>query len=91
MGSGDWIKIEDDYEGDLLTEFSDGMFLVGKDIEPGTYRSDGSGYWARLNSFSGNLDSIIANDNYEGSAIVEISENDLGFESFGGGNWTKTD
>lgn len=94
-GGGHWFKIEDDYEGELLTEFGDGTYLVGKDIEPGTYRSDGEiqiiGYWARLTSFSGELDSIIANGNPDGSVVVEISANDIGFQTSGSGTWKKID
>ncbi|WP_438351593.1 hypothetical protein ACP8HI_13705 [Paenibacillus sp. FA6] len=54
MGSVIWTMITDDYNPEKLSEFSDGTYIVGKDIEPGTYKSDGSGsYWARLSGFSG--------------------------------------
>ena len=43
----------------------DGTYLVGKDIQPGTYGSnnDSSGwcYWERLSGLSGELDDVIAN------------------------------
>lgn len=94
MGSGTWTKVEEDYEGELLTSFEDGMYIVGKDIEPGTYKSEGGngmGYWARLSGFSGDLDSIIANGNPDGSTIVEISSSDVGFETHGAGTWTKVE
>ena len=61
-------------------EIPDGMFVVGKDIKPGTYRTTGSCYWARLSGFGGELGDIIANDNSSGSAIVEIARGDVGFE-----------
>ncbi|MBB6455082.1 hypothetical protein HNQ94_003577 [Salirhabdus euzebyi] len=96
QGSGEWTKMDEaTYEGELLTEFGDGMYIVGKDIEPGTYKSSGGsefgGYWARLAGFSGDLDDIIANGNPDGSAIVEIKEGDRGFESSGGLTWSKVE
>ena len=93
-GSGKWVKIEDDYVGEMATSFGDGMYIVGKDIEPGTYKNDGGsglGYWARLSGFNGELENIIANGNPEGSVIVEISESDVGFHTFGSGTWTKVE
>lgn len=82
-------------KGELVTQFGDGQYIVGVDIEPGRYKNDevssGFGYWARLSGFSGKLDDIIANDNIEGSVIVEISPNDFGFETNGAGTWTKID
>lgn len=46
-------------------QFGDGLYLVGTDITPGEYRSDGPGaggqcYWARLSDSAG--DHIIANN-----------------------------
>lgn len=93
QGSGEWILIDDNYEGELLTEFGDGQYLVGVDIEPGKYRNDNAsgGYWARLSGFDGELDNIISNDIIEGSVIVEISPSDYGFETTRSGTWTKID
>ena len=60
--------------------FEDGMFEVGKDIQPGTYQASGNlCYWARLNNASGELDSIIANGN--GPTIVTIKASDKYFQS----------
>jgi hypothetical protein len=69
-------------------EIPDGFFVVGKDIKPGTYRTTGSCYWARLSGFGGELDDIIANDNSSGTAIVDIARGDVGFESNGCGGWS---
>lgn len=71
--------------------FGDGVYRVGKDIEPGTYRSrSGSGcYWARLKSFTGSLNAILANENESGPALVTIKQTDRGFETQGCGNWTR--
>lgn len=73
------------------TSFGEGMYFVGKDIAPGSYRSEGGDgcYWARLSGFGGGVDPVIANDNASGTAIVEIAASDKGFESKGCGTWTK--
>lgn len=71
-----------------LPGFSDGTFLVGDDITPGTYRSTGTGlcYWARLSGFQGGLSEIIGNGN-DSPEIVSISPSDVGFETRGCGRW----
>lgn len=73
------------------TRFGEGKFIVRTDIAPGTYRARGGQfcYWARLRSFTGDLQSIIANDNPRGSTIVTISRSDKGFQSNGCGTWTR--
>lgn len=73
------------------TSFGAGTYLVGIDIQPGTYKSQAtdSCYWERLSGFSGNLKDILANDNAETSTIVTIKSTDKGFESHGCGTWTK--
>lgn len=91
-GSGYWVKIDDTYNPETITTFGDGEYIVGKDIEPGTYKSEGAasmGYWARVKGFSGELPDIIANGNPTGSIIVEIGESDYGFKTWGNGMWTK--
>lgn len=66
-----------------------GIYLVGSDIQPGTYRSStqGSCYWARLSGTSGEFGDIIANDNVTGQAIVTIQPSDVAFESNDCGEW----
>lgn len=61
-----------------------GTYLVGTDIRPGLYRGETSGfdifsscYWERLKDLSGNLSSIIANDNSIGQYYIEVSESDF--------------
>jgi hypothetical protein len=89
-GSGTWTLVDDSYAPELLSEFSDGMYLVGKDISPGTYKSDDSvTYWARLANFAGDMNSIAANGIPAGPEIVEIKANDKGFVTSGGGTWKK--
>lgn len=89
-GSGTWTKIDETYKPEIRTEFGDGTYIVGKDIKPGTYKSDGNVvYWARLKNFAGGLDAIAANGTPNGPEIVNIKASDKGFESSGGGTWTK--
>lgn len=75
-----------------FAHFGDGMFVVGKDIQPGTYRTrEGSSncYYARLRGFGGSISDIIANENTDDPAIVTIARGDKGFESRNCGTWTK--
>lgn len=89
-GSGDWILVDDEYNPEKLTEFKDGQYIVGRDIAPGTYKSEGSVmYWARLSNFTGSMDSLLANGIPEGPVIVEIKSTDAGFQTSGGGSWKK--
>jgi hypothetical protein len=52
--------------GGLKTEIADGTYLVGTDLEPGSYKTDGGGdcYWGRYKDDSGS--NIIANDLTDG-------------------------
>ena len=74
-----------------FAHFSSGIFRVGQDVRPGTYRlrsgSDGC-YFARLKSFGGSTDDILANDAAEGPAVVTILPTDTGFQSDHCGTWT---
>lgn len=86
---GDWRPVDQTHPAEPATTFEDGTWVVGADIAPGTYRSNGAGefcYWERLNGFSGEFDDIIANNN--GVTTVEISDTDTGFASTDCGNWT---
>jgi hypothetical protein len=75
----------------VATKFGDGTYRIGKDIPAGTYRTRGGDecYWARLKSFDGTLNSIIANDNPQGSAIVTIARGERGFHSNDCATWTR--
>jgi len=75
------------------TEITDGTWIVGTDITPGTYKasaSDSTCYWSRLKDFEGSLDDIIANGLPGGSAVVTIEAGDKGFSTQGCGTWKKT-
>jgi hypothetical protein len=83
--------------------FGDGTWLVGTDIQPGTYRADGMVadgnsadwcYWGRLSDLTGGSEAddngII--DNHlgtdPGQVVVEILPTDVAFETNDCGIWT---
>ncbi|MFF7647087.1 hypothetical protein [Streptomyces canus] len=75
----------------------DGTYVVGEDIRPGTYRTDGPGdsaipncYWAPLSGTSGELNEIIANGNTTGPTTVTISASDEAFQTTGCKTWKRT-
>jgi len=76
---------------DSKTSFGEGAYIVGTDIELGTYRNSGSSgcYYERLSSFTGDFNGIIANDNADEPAVVTIEPTDAGFQSNDCGTWTK--
>ncbi|WP_424213402.1 hypothetical protein ACN20G_15690 [Streptomyces sp. BI20] len=75
-----------------------GTFRVGHDIAPGTYKTGGLAegtigtcYWERSSAAGdGGVDSILANENLEGSGIVTIKAGDKFFKTTGCQDWTKT-
>lgn len=72
------------------TRFGAGTYIVGTDIAPGTYRTRGNGcYWARLRSFTGELNALIANGNPTGQVVVTIKRSDRGFTSTRCGTWSR--
>jgi hypothetical protein len=77
--------------GIKATSFGDGVWRVGADIQPGTYRATDTRecYWERMRDFGSGLDSIIANENVNGPAVVTIAPSDAGFKSVRCGTWTK--
>jgi hypothetical protein len=67
---------------------SKGTYLVGTDIRPGFYRGSTKGfsiwdscYWARLKDTSGELGSILANDNSVGQFYIEVLSSDYALET----------
>lgn len=71
---------------------TDGTYVVGSDIPPGMYRTDGQGtgsacYWARLSSL--NTGDIIDNGNITGPTTTQIPPTDRAFEITGGCTWSK--
>lgn len=70
--------------------FGDGTHLVGNDIQPGTYRNDGTSescYWERQSGLTGTSADIIANDLPTGQAYVTIDPSDKAFTSKRCGTW----
>ena len=90
-GCGDWtIFLPPDQPA---TAFGEGTYLVNQQFVPGRYRSSGDPdafgcYWERQSGVSGAFENIIANDNVEGSAIVDIAPSDFSFKSSGCGDWS---
>lgn len=78
------------------TTITDGTWLVGSQIEPGTYQTDGSNYpaglpcyWGRLQGISGQIGDTIANDNITGPTVVTILTSDKAFKTAGCHPWRK--
>ena len=73
----------------------DGIYIVGSDIEPGIYRTEGSDTsiygcrWQRLSGFGAENNNIIANYSEDRGlpTIVEILPGDRGFKTEGCGKW----
>ncbi|MDH6550762.1 hypothetical protein M2161_004323 [Streptomyces sp. SAI-133] len=92
----DWEAVDTKAKGSPATRMSGdgGMFLVGADIAPGTYRSTGntddSCYWERTKDAEHGVDSIIANNNVNGTAVVKIGASDAYFKTTGCKDWKRT-
>ncbi|MFF4362508.1 hypothetical protein [Streptomyces sp. NPDC001604] len=94
-GCKDWEAVDAKAKGTPAAGMAGdgGMFRVGSDIVPGTYRSTGnkddSCYWERTKDADHSLHSIIANNNVTGTAVVTISPGDAYFKTTGCGDWKK--
>ena len=94
-GCGTWSADLSAVTGDPADPITEeGVYIVGTDIAPGTWRSSGGSgfgcYAARLSGFGGTLDEIISNDlSSEGGLIINIAASDRGFEATGCGTWEK--
>lgn len=74
--------------------FGNGTHVVGVDIKPGSYRTDGAGptgtcIWQRLKDTSGEISSVITSGFVQGPTTVTVKETDGAFESQYCQNWTK--
>lgn len=88
--------LDEDYQ-DYLAQppsFDDGIYLVGDEVEPGTYVSEGAVssatgcYWERTDSPSGNIiDNYFSQSSLRRS--VTISTGDYSFSTQGCGEWVK--
>jgi len=69
--------------GELSQIITAGTYIVGKDIQAGTYKGQAgtdittSCYWGRLSNVAGGLDAIIANDNAIGQFYVQVTGTDF--------------
>jgi hypothetical protein len=84
----DAFPVRDDPSADL----ADGIYMVGEEVSPGTWRSegsDGSCYWARLSGFSGDLEEVITNSFGGVGDVVQIPDQDVGFESSNCAPWVR--
>ncbi|MFF1509139.1 hypothetical protein [Streptomyces sp. NPDC058326] len=95
-GCGTWEAVDPKATGTpsgTTLKGDGGMFKVGVDIAPGTYKSTGNKdaecYWERTKDASHGTDSILANDNVTGTAIVKVTAKDAYFKSSGCGDWVK--
>ncbi|MEU6089212.1 hypothetical protein ABZ865_20815 [Streptomyces sp. NPDC047085] len=95
-GCKDWEAVDPKAKGTPASSMAGngGMFKVGTDIAPGTYKSTGNAddscYWERTKDAEHGLDSILANNNVTGTAVVTIRATDAYFKTTGCGDWKKT-
>lgn len=74
---------EDAIETNIRDVFEDGIYLIGVDIAPGTYKvevtdtSTNMGYVERQSDVSMEFDDIIANEIFQGQGYVEIMDSDF--------------
>lgn len=88
---GDWFTT---MRRGLESSITQGVWLVGAQITPGTYQSNVAEgcYWERNRDFEGTVDGIIANDyvSAPGPYALTISAGDAGFQSgVDCGIWTR--
>ena len=70
----------------------DGVYLVGTDVQPGTYVSNSPGYcsWYRLSSLNGESNNIIDSDNSaSGKQYVTIKPTDVAFKTLSCSTWSR--
>jgi len=79
-------------KGPATTVAGDGEYLVGSDMKAGTYRTAGPDgslcYWERAKDSTGDFDSIIANNNLQGSGRVTVRKGEV-FKTTGCQKWAK--
>ncbi|MGW1076238.1 hypothetical protein [Streptomyces sp. NPDC002537] len=93
-GCKGWSLVGDEKTGTPKAEMSgSGMYRVGVDIAPGTYKAEGNKegcYWERDKDALHGMESIEANENVTGSGIVTITPEDAYFKTSGCKDWKKT-
>ncbi|MCZ2826015.1 MULTISPECIES: hypothetical protein [unclassified Modestobacter] len=88
---GRWTPATGDVP-DVSGAFDDGAYLVGSDIQPGTYRAlGGSGCsWQRLSDLTGDYDAVLAWEFPDGQAYVDVLPTDVAFATDDCGTWNRT-
>ena len=77
-----------------LASFGDGVCIVGRRIEAGTYLTGTPGdapscEWGRLSDFVGTEAAPAETGGFSERRVVEIAETDHAFDTFGCGTWTR--
>ncbi|WP_167044899.1 hypothetical protein [Salinibacterium sp. ZJ454] len=91
-GCASWISIGLHKPSSPASQFGDGMFLMGTDVAPGTYRATPTSYcyWARLSGVGGTIDDVISNGFTANPTVtIALSAGDRAVESSGCGTWTR--
>lgn len=91
---GKWQIREGGRSAEPISEFSDGSYVVGVDIEPGDYMAnsgDNVCRWFRNSPFSVSVPDFSGGYQSIGRQIATILSSDTGFYSDGCGPWTRFD
>lgn len=90
-GCGTWTNNLSALTSSPTAPFGNGQWIVGTDISAGTWSAPGGPncYWERESDFTGDINSVIANDLSAVTPVVTISATDAGFTSEDCGTWTK--
>jgi hypothetical protein len=90
IGAAGSVALSPAAAGQPTTVPGDGTYVVGRDIQPGTYSTSGGlfCYWERLSGLSGEFDDVIADDFAEGQGYVTIEPTDVAFETSDCPEWT---
>ena len=77
----------------LVDVFGDGIWLVGEELRAGTYHTPGGErcYWARLSGFDDKFADFIESSWPGGPDTVEIKHDDVGFQTYDCGEWTRSE
>ncbi len=80
------------YTPPVKVAFTDGTFRVGGEIAPGTYHTDdadGSSCYYEREAQGTGIDSIIANDNFDGPTTIDVASSDYALKTSGGCDWVR--